>query len=60
MLLTSHSGSISKVEGENAFHESQLARLEADLDRAFAESKLPQTCDRRAVSELLALETERR
>jgi len=50
-----------KVGGENtsvgdmdwSFHEKQLAELEAQLDRAFQESKLPEDRDRKAISDLL-------
>lgn len=50
-----------KVGGENiavgdldwSFHEARLAELEAQLDQAFADSKLPEDRDRKAVSELL-------
>jgi predicted nucleotidyltransferase len=50
-----------KVGGENTsvgdldwpFHEARLAELEARLDQAFAESKLPEDRDRKAVSDLL-------
>jgi len=50
-----------KVGGENTsvgdldwpYHEARLAELEARLDQAFAESKLPEDRDRKAVSDLL-------
>jgi uncharacterized protein len=50
-----------KVGGENtsvgdldwSFHEKQLADLEAQLDRAFQESQLPEDRDRKAISDLL-------
>ncbi len=50
-----------KVGGEDAsvgdldwsFHEARLAELEAQLDQAFAESKLPEDRDRKPVNELL-------
>jgi hypothetical protein len=50
-----------KVDGENtsvgdldwSFHEKLLAELEAQLDRAFQESKLPEDRDRKAISDLL-------
>jgi predicted nucleotidyltransferase/quercetin dioxygenase-like cupin family protein len=50
-----------KVSGENTslddvdwpFHEARLAELEAELDRAFAESKLPEDRDRKPVNDLL-------
>ena len=50
-----------KVEGENisvgdldwTFHERRLAELEAQLDRAFAESPLPDDRDRKPISEFL-------
>ena len=50
-----------KVGGENnsvgdldwPFHEARLAELEAQLDQAFQESKLPEDRDRKAVSDLL-------
>ncbi len=50
-----------KVSGENTsagpldwpFHEARLAELEARLDQAFAESKLPEERDRRAIHEFL-------
>ncbi len=50
-----------KVGGENnsvgdldwSFHEGRLAELEAQLDQAFQESKLPEDRDRKAVSDLL-------
>ena len=35
------------------FHEARLAELEAQLDQAFRESKLPEDRDRKAVSGLL-------
>jgi hypothetical protein len=51
----------SKVCGENAsvvnldwpFHEARLTELEAQLDRTFQESKLPEDRDRKPVNELL-------
>jgi len=50
-----------KVGGENIaiggldwpFHEARLAELEARLDQAFQESKLPEDRDREPVNELL-------
>jgi uncharacterized protein len=50
-----------KVDGENTsigdldwpFHEARLADLEAELDRAFVESLLPEDRDRKSVSEFL-------
>ncbi len=50
-----------KVGGENIsaggldwpFHEARLAELEAQLNRAFEESKLPEDRDRKPVNELL-------
>ena len=50
-----------KVGGENTsvgdfdwpFHEARLAELEARLDRAFAESPLPEDRERKPVNELL-------
>jgi len=50
-----------KVGGENAsvgnlnwpFYEARLTELEAQLDRAFQESKLPEDRDRKPVNELL-------
>lgn len=50
-----------KVDGENisvgrldwSFHEGRLAELEAQLDRAFQESKLPEDRDRKPINELL-------
>ena len=50
-----------KVGGENtsvgnldwSFHEARLAELEARLDQAFAESRLPEHAERKAVSEFL-------
>jgi uncharacterized protein len=50
-----------KVGGENTsvgdldwtFHEARLAELEAQLDRAYAESPLPEDRDRKPVNELL-------
>ena len=50
-----------KVGGENisvgdvdwSFHEARLTELEAQLDRAFQESKLPEDRDRKPVNELL-------
>ena len=50
-----------KVGGENTSlgdldwpsHEARLAELEAQLDRAFQESKLPEGRDRKSVNELL-------
>ena len=50
-----------KVGGENTlvgdldwpFHEARLAELEAQLDRAFAESPLPEDRDRKAISDFL-------
>ncbi len=50
-----------KVGGENtslgdldwSFHEARLAELEAQLDRAFQDSKLPEGRDRQSVNELL-------
>ena len=35
------------------FHEKQLSRLEETLDRAFEESTLPESCDRKPVNEFL-------
>ncbi len=50
-----------KVCGENAsvegldwpFHEARLTELEAQLDRAFAESPLPEDRDRNAINDVL-------
>ena len=50
-----------KVRGENtsvgdldwSFHEARLDELEARLDEAFQESKLPEDRDRKPVNELL-------
>jgi uncharacterized protein len=50
-----------KVDGENTsigdldwpFHESRLAELEALLDHAFAESRLPEDRERKPINELL-------
>ena len=50
-----------KIGGENAsvgdldwsFHEARLMELEAQLDQAFQESKLPEDRDRKPVNELL-------
>jgi hypothetical protein len=50
-----------KIHGENAsvgdldwpLHEARLAELEAQLDRAFQESKLPEDPDRKAIHEFL-------
>ena len=35
------------------FHETRLAELESQLDRAFEESNLPEDRDRKAVNDLL-------
>ena len=51
-----------KVGGENIavggldwpLHEARLAELDARLDQAFQESKLPEDRDRKPVNELLA------
>jgi len=50
-----------KVGGENAsvgdldwsFHQARLTELEAQLDQAFADSRLPEDRDRKAISEFL-------
>jgi predicted nucleotidyltransferase len=50
-----------KIGGENtsvgdldwSFHEARLAELEARLDQAFAESRLPEDRDRKAISDFL-------
>jgi uncharacterized protein len=50
-----------KVNGENisvgdldwSFHEARLSELEARLDAAFAQSSLPEVCDRKPINDLL-------
>jgi uncharacterized protein len=48
-----HAENISLGAADWSFHESKLAELEAQLDAAFAESRLPESCARRPISEFL-------